>query len=148
MNRQEVLVSGLALGAICLAASSGVAFILDLLGAFDEASAPDPDTAIATFVSAIVISPALETCLIFLAIKGLARVLPRNLSWVIAGGGMALLHSLISPFWGVVVLGPFLLQARAMLDEDVPLKGRFMIVFLAHLANNSVAFLIMLRSME
>ena|GEM_PF-1473336 len=35
-----------------------------------------------------------------------------------------------------------------MLDEDVPLKGRFMIVFLAHLANNSVAFLIMLRSME
>ena len=72
--------------------------------------------AVVTFLLVVVVSPIVETLLMALAIKLMSLIVRRKLALAVLSAILwALLHSLASPAWGLIVCWPFFVFSCAFL---------------------------------
>ena len=142
--KARILKRGVIFGIVGLSLSAIVALILFYLGFLANDESENSRVGIAEFVSLIVISPILETGMMVLLLRIVKWLSDGQWVWGLVAIIMALLHSLLYPVWGLIVLAPFMIYAHLLSDVEESRADRFWTVFVAHLTSNSLVFALLM----
>lgn len=119
---------------------------------FPEAPQPDVGDAalqpMFVFTGVVILSPILETLMMWPILAVLQRILPNKSPFMIAAlsaGVWAVLHSLAAWIWGLVIFWPFFLFSLCFLNwQKRSIWLALGITMTCHALHNSVPFLAML----
>jgi membrane protease YdiL (CAAX protease family) len=128
-----------------------MALLLGAVGVARDGTVPEFDPQVGPvmlFVGLVVISPLLETFLMALFLAGLARVFRGPARAALASAIVwAILHSLVAPAWGFVVLSPFFVFSCAYLAWRRRSRWHGLLVAASiHMLHNSIPGLLLLAA--
>lgn len=102
-----------------------------------------PMSLLSTFFGVVLLSPFVETLIVFFFFRYVSKVLDERWAAYLSGAMFAAVHSIVFWAWGIIVLIPALIFSSPFADSSLPHKQRFRRAWLIHVVNNALVFLTM-----